>query len=344
MKLEGFYYDGRSSKKYRAAITVLSGTTKALIKVEDSLIYDDEISFLRVSARLGNTPREIRLPDDSVVIIEDNDGVDALSLIARKGKGWGFSLASIENKGAYVLISAALVLFFTWFIFTVGIPKTSKLIAFSMPYFEDISQNLDYFSKIDGQMFKPSKLSSEKQNQLTKLFKTNANEDNVSVFYRSTTNSAANAFAFPGKIIVFTDDLVKLAESDHELLAIYFHEEGHIRDRHLARHVIQNSFISVGLFLLFGDLYGFEVASTIPSTLLFLSYSREFEREADEYSSRNLINLGVSTYHFVSILEKLQESITHKKQKSFINRSVAGYWSSHPITAERMKEIENYSP
>ena len=134
-----------------------------------------------------------------------------------------------------------------------------------------------------------------------------------------------------------------MTDSDEELLAIYFHEEAHIKNRHLARNVIQNSFISVGLFLLFGDLYGIEIASMIPNTLIFLSYSREFEIEADLYSSRKLAESGLSNNNLVSVLQKLQTTDSKLDKESKKSKKVTDYWSTHPITEDRIREIQQES-
>ncbi len=45
----------------------------------------------------------------------------------------------------------------------------------------------------------------------------------------------ANAFALPSGIVVMTDELVELAKTDDELVAVLAHEIGHVRGRHALR-------------------------------------------------------------------------------------------------------------
>ena len=343
LELEGFFYDGKSSGKKRAKIVVPPATSKAQIFVEKDLIYEDDIASLNISSRLGNTPREIKLPDESLVINSDNNAVDTLCKVAKKSNISFIDLHVIETKGRYALFATGLVAIFTWFLFSTGIPSISKLIAFNIPYFEDLSENLNYFSEVDKRMFSATTLTSQEQTRLTGLFSDHSDQKGIQVLFRSMEDNAANAFAFPGKIIVITDGLIEMTDSDEELLAIYFHEEAHIKSRHLARNVIQNSFISVGLFLLFGDLYGFEIASMIPNTLIFLSYSREFEIEADLYSSRKLAESGLSNNNLVSVLQKLQTTDSKLDKESKKSKKVTDYWSTHPITEDRIRAIQQDS-
>ena len=80
----------------------------------------------------------------------------------------------------------------------------------------------------------------------------------------------------------------------------------------------------------------------IPNTLIFL-YSREFEIEADLYSSRKLAESGLSNNNLVSVLQKLQTTDSKLDKESKKSKKVTDYWSTHPITEDRIRAIQQES-
>ena len=124
-------------------------------------------------------------------------------------------------------------------------------------------------------------------------------------FRRST--QGANAFALPDGSIILTDDMVHLSEHDDELLAVVAHEIGHIQHQHGLRSVIQGSMLSVAAMLISGDLSAAgDLVVAIPVLLMHLGYSRDFEREADDYAWASMHRHNVDTQHFVHLMQRLQ--------------------------------------
>ena len=75
----------------------------------------------------------------------------------------------------------------------------------------------------------------------------------MSLAFRRGRDLGANAFALPDGVIVFTDELIGLLESDAEILAVFAHEYGHVVERHSLRQILQDSAIAVLSFLLIGE-------------------------------------------------------------------------------------------
>ncbi len=96
----------------------------------------------------------------------------------------------------------------------------------------------------------------------------------------------ANAFALPGGTIIFTDEIVELAEDDGELVAVFAHERGHVVNNHSMRNLMQSAGVTFVLGWMLGDLTMITdvVLVGAPVLLQQMSYSRSFEREADEYA------------------------------------------------------------
>ena len=77
--------------------------------------------------------------------------------------------------------------------------------------------------------------------------------------------------ALPVGSVVFMDELIELAENDEELIAIAYHEFGHVEHRHLIRRSLQGSAVVIGLFLLSGDLGGADFLTGITATMADLA-------------------------------------------------------------------------
>ena len=85
-----------------------------------------------------------------------------------------------------------------------------------------------------------------------------------------------NALALPDGSVVFSDELIELAENDEELIAIAYHELGHLEHRHLICRSLQDSAVLIGLFLLTGDLGGAYFLTGITATMADLVHSVDF--------------------------------------------------------------------
>jgi predicted Zn-dependent protease len=95
------------------------------------------------------------------------------------------------------------------------------------------------------------------------------------------------------------------------------------------RRVIQSSAIAAFATLLFGDVSA--IVANIPTLMLDLKYSRDAEREADDYAIAMLKANGMSLSSLVQGFEKLEDKAD----------GITPYLSSHPPTAERIERIRN---
>ena len=146
-------------------------------------------------------------------------------------------------------------------------------------------------------------------------------------------DATVNAFALPdGHIVVFTGILDKLKSYD-ELAGLLSHEAVHINNRHsmkmLCRNLVGYLFVSV----LLSDVNGIMaiIGDNIRS-IHSLSYSRQFEKEADMYGLDLLSNNCVDPMGMTRLLSRLQA------EELSIN--IPAFLSSHPITDDRMAYIE----
>jgi Zn-dependent protease with chaperone function len=136
-----------------------------------------------------------------------------------------------------------------------------------------------------------------------------------------------NAAALPGGKVLLFNGLVREAKSADEVAGVLAHEIGHVRER----HVMQSLLRQLGLSALMGGLDG--AAGSGINTIVSMGYSREAEREADDWSIAALRRAAIApddTAKFFAKLAKAEKAIGGDTENSLI-----GYISSHPMSAQR---------
>ncbi len=142
-----------------------------------------------------------------------------------------------------------------------------------------------------------------------------------------------NAYALPGNIIVITDGFLNLITDNDQIDAVIGHELGHL----IARDNLK-SFLGIGLLTMLvkgmtGDYAdGGAIADLTKNSLLSPSFSRQSERQADQYAHHLLIETGRSPEHFGRAMENLERYLS--KMKLDEGR---GLFSSHPVSASRIE-------
>jgi predicted Zn-dependent protease len=144
-----------------------------------------------------------------------------------------------------------------------------------------------------------------------------------------------NAFAVPGGYVYVTRGILAMMNSEAELAVVLGHELGHVNARHSMSRLSSQTVMGLGLAAgsainkTFADLAGLASAGM---QLLFLQYSRDDEREADqlgvEYSRKGGYNPAKMIDFFAS-LENLGDLSG--------GQSLPGFLSTHPLTSERIE-------
>src|SRR5690606_11933024 len=103
--------------------------------------------------------------------------------------------------------------------------------------------------------------------------------------FRVVDDPTPNAFAAPGGFIYVTRGMLALMDSEAELASVLGHEIGHVTARHSVTMLSRQQLAQLGLGL--GLILSPEIAqlSELASaglSLLFMSYGRDAERQADD--------------------------------------------------------------
>jgi len=219
-----------------------------------------------------------------------------------------------------------------------GIPLLSRHVAFSIPQDVEASLGREGLAVLDRKMFATSKLDAPTKTRVHRLFaslgQSDAVEAGVWLELRSSERLGANAFALPAGYVVITDDLIRLAASDEELIAVMAHEIGHVQHRHILRQILQTSLTALLVAGLFGDLTSIAgLSATLPTFLVQQKYSRQFEHEADQFAAATLRARKVPVEHLVNILRRLTQ------EHAGTGEEVLNYLSSHPATDKRIESL-----
>lgn len=155
-----------------------------------------------------------------------------------------------------------------------------------------------------------------------------------------------NAFALPGAHIGVHTGLILTAENESELAAVLAHEISHVNQNHLYRMIANQdksfwpTMAALAVAILASRSNPSAGAGAIAGTQALnmqnqLSYSRDFEREADRMGLDVMQNAGFDPRAMASFFERLQRA------NRLYESNAPAYLRDHPLTSERIADIES---
>ena len=365
--IKGSYFNGETSDKKDVSLYY---TDNGFVGFHDLDVDETHFNEIKVSSRIGNTPRYINFPDGSQFESNDNVAIDKMLKNLSNDPLHGFA-HKFESTKSFILFAVIGVILFGWLFIQYGIPAMSRQIADLLP--EEASQYMGQgvLDAMDKGIFSESKLTEKRQNELTTLFnsllKNIEGSKNYRLKFRLGGKIKANAFALPDGTIVFTDELINLAENDLEIASIMLHEIGHLKNHHSLRATIQQFSLAMFVMVITGDVStSSSIITAIPVMLVESGFSQGMEIEADSYSLEYMQKHKVDPAYFAIMMEKLEasympeysicmEAITgdanktakqikcitdavklNKVENNKDNKSAMDYFSTHPSSKERI--------
>ena len=156
--------------------------------------------------------------------------------------------------------------------------------------------------------------------------------------FRLVDDPIVNAFALPGGYIYVTRGIMAHLNSEAELVGVLGHEIGHVTGRHSVERLSKAQLANVGLgvgmivspeFRQLGDL------AQMGMGLLFLKYSRDDEREADELGVRYSLRGGYDAREMPEVFTVL------KRVGEMAGAGGIPNWlATHPDPEARRERIE----
>jgi Zn-dependent protease with chaperone function len=357
--IDAIYFDGQSSR--RQPVTLIMHKRVVAMRGE-GLKQSHRLSRLRLSERLEHAPRILYLPDGGKVHVSDSRLDELLaangyreSRVVRWQRNWLMSLLALVSVVA-VLLSA-----YQW-----GLPWVADKVALHMPAAMERKIGEGELALLDKSFLAPSELDPVVQARLQRLFSQLKQPRGEHTAYRlefRRSQIGPNAFALPSGVIVMTDELVKLADDEQAVLAVLAHELGHLQRRHSLRRLMQALGVGVLVNVWVGDASS--VVTAVPTVLLDQKYSRDFEREADQYAIDMMHANGMPLEPMAALFEKMAKlhagkddagAHRHEHEQRDAQRREGkqggngeeddeedaeplDYFSSHPSDAERVARL-----
>jgi Zn-dependent protease with chaperone function len=359
--IDANYFDGRTTRRHAVTVVI----QKRVVSMRGEGIHRTaRMSQLDISERLENAPRILRFPDGGFITAY-NPGLEKMLAANRYREPW---VVRCQNNWhlsllALVCLLALLIAGYQW-----GMPWAANRVAEHLPRSMEKAVGDHALMMIDEELMKPSMLAAADQARLQGLFSQLKQPRAEKTAYRLEFRDSLigpNAFALPNGVIVMTDQLVQLAGNDQAILGVLAHELGHVQRRHMLRRLLQALGVGAVLNLWVGDVSS--VLAAVPTLFLERNYSRDFERESDQYAIEMMQVNNLPLSPLADLFVKMNDgkrakpttaraadknsdrqddeaddsSPAHNQsgRPPSTNRAISDYFSSHPSSDERIARL-----
>jgi predicted Zn-dependent protease len=158
--------------------------------------------------------------------------------------------------------------------------------------------------------------------------------------FRVLDTPVVNAFAVPGGYIYVTRGLLANLNSEAELAMVLGHEIGHVTARHGAKAYTRQLLFMGGLLI--GSLANETIRKYAPLIavgvqVLFLKYSRDQERQADDLG----VTYGYSGGYDPREFNKFFQTLNRMKEDHGGGLRLPNFLSTHPVTSNRIVDVHD---
>lgn len=249
--------------------------------------------------------------------------------LPRAHHGRGLAIALLVLIGLLLACVIGLVAARDWIV---------EKVADRIPVSWEIKMGEQFFAQISGE----GKLVTDtaRSNQIaaiTKPLLEAVGETGYPFRFHIISDTNINAFAVPGGHIFIHTGLLAAADTPEEIAGVLGHEIAHITRRHGFRSIINAAGLYLIVQFLFGDASGLAAVLADGSQLLLRqSYSRDFEREADDVGWKYLLKADIDPRGLLRFFERLKK----EEEKYPLHSGSLQLLNTHPATDERMKRLE----
>jgi len=157
--------------------------------------------------------------------------------------------------------------------------------------------------------------------------------------FRVVDDPLVNAFAIPGGYIYITRGILAHFNSEAELVSVLGHEIGHVTARHSVEQMSQAQLAQLGFGVAMAASEDFRKYAGIASqglALLFLKFSRDDEKQADDLGLRYMTRVGYDPHQMPLVFNTLDR--VGEAQGA---GSVPEWTSTHPNPDRRAQRISD---
>jgi beta-barrel assembly-enhancing protease len=202
------------------------------------------------------------------------------------------------------ILSAALA-----FVLLAGCGAVSRINLISTP--QEVEMGRQFAAEVEKQVrLIPDPIVASYVDSLGQVLARHSRRPELAYRIRVVDTDEVNAFALPGGYLYVNRGLIETAANEAELAGVMGHEIGHVVGKHGARQITKQ----LGLEVLVGAIGGgdaglarqvaAEVAG-VGANMTLLKYSREAEREADQYAVQEAYDAGIDPAGMATFFDKL---------------------------------------
>ena len=165
-----------------------------------------------------------------------------------------------------------------------------------------------------------------------------SHQPNLAYTIQVLDSPVVNAFAVPGGYVYLTRGILAYLNDEAELAGVVAHEIGHIAARHSAQQYSNAQLAQLGLgvgSMLSKTFAKYAGVAQAGVELLFLSFSRSDEREADSLGVEYSAKAGYDSNHMANLFVSLERLNPGESQGG-----LPGWFSTHPNPENRIAAIK----
>jgi predicted Zn-dependent protease len=333
---EGYYLDGRTATRERAAIHVMRSGLQ--VSTEGGATFWWPYTETRQTQGFykGEQVRLERggeLPE--ALLISDTAFLTALRQLAPDAGGRFHDPARRSRRGALVVLAAVAAAGVAGALYLWAIPGIAVLVAARVPvaWEERLGRSVVEHLAPPGERCVGPMLTRAIGDVVGRLTAPGPGSP-YTVRVIVVNDPAVNALAAPGGFIVVFRGLLERTRTPEELAGVLAHEFQHVRHRHATRTLLEHAGTGLLVAALASDAsgvmaFGLESARTLGT----LRYSRRQEEEADADGMRMLVAARIDPAGMIEFFERLRRE--EGRSLEFLT-----YLSTHPSTDDRIRKLE----
>lgn len=334
----GQWFAAGSSLKQSATLEVSEQGRYRVIDANQDVLNQGLYAHLGQQDQIPGVPlRLISSQGQLAIAVEQAATFNAMHQRLQGQPSWSTRLTGVESSLRLVLLFTLVGLALAALFFVRGVPAIANGLADRVPDVAVQQLGSEVERVLDWRQMQPTTLTDDEQAYWHQQFQVALDLEPDTLWrveFRHSPDLGANALALPHGAMIFTDDLLRLAESPDEVIGVLLHEMGHVMHRHGLRQVIQSSLWTLSFAMLTGDVGSTaEWLAAAPILFAALSYSRRFEFEADAYAARRMRELGKDPAALGHLLQRMGCDGEQECDSGW------QYLQTHPATEERVRRL-----
>ncbi len=241
------------------------------------------------------------------------------------------------KKSAWPVVGLGLMAFLLWILSCATNPVTGKQELMLLSESDEIKlgKETDHQIVREYGIYEDPKLVAYLDGICQRLGKM-SHRPHLQYHFKILDVPVVNAFAVPGGYVYFTRGILAMLNSEAELAGVMGHEIGHITARHSAQQYSRAQLAQIGLGLgsIFIDSGVLAGLAQLGVGMLFLRFSRDNERQADDLGVEYSVKAGYDASQMANFFEVLE-----KMNPGSDRSGLPGWFSTHPNPVDRVQAV-----